>query len=203
MRLVLITPAAAAAGFTVANAATLEQGAGQTVEPGRGNAPPAATIARGRAAVLTDEDGDGLADGLQAQMQGMAANDRVDVIVTFDGPGNAASAQAEVGAFNVNRQYHLTRGFAVTMTAGQARGLSRVPGVFRVEQDALAYASNEAAQRSFGVARAAVDFGYTGAGVTVCVVDTGLLPHEQLRNEAAGMSRIVAFGDYNGVSTAA
>lgn len=198
MRLVLITLAAAAAGFTVVHAAPLEQEPGQALEPARGNAPPAATVARGRAAVLTDEDGDGLADGLQTQMQGMAANDRVDVIVTFDGPGNAASARAAVGAFDVSRQYHLIRGFAATMTTGQARALSRTPGVFRVEQDALAYASNEAAQRSFGVTRAAVDFGYTGAGVTVCVVDTGLHPHEQFTDEATGTSRIIAFTDFVG-----
>lgn len=196
MRLDLITLAAAAASVAISinteiHAAPLDQEPAQTVAPSRGNA------------VLADDDGDGLADGLQARLQGMAASERLDVIVTFDGPGNAASARGAVGAFDVSREFTRIRGFAASMTAGQARGLSRTPGVFRVEEDALAYASNESSQRSFGVTHAAMDFGYTGAGVTVCIVDTGLHPHEQLFDESAGTSRIVAFtdfvGDLNGI----
>ena len=53
--------------------------------------PPAPTIA--------DLDGNGLSDGLEARLAGLAAGDPVDVVVTFSGPGDAAAAQQAVGAF--------------------------------------------------------------------------------------------------------
>ncbi len=101
---------------------------------------------------LTDLDGDGLSDGLQAMLAESAPGDKVDVIVTFDGPGNARDAQQAVGAFSVRHEYRLIRGFAARMTAAQAGALARAPGVFRVEQDATAHAYLEAARNDFGVA---------------------------------------------------
>ena len=153
--------------------------------------------APGKPTVLADADGDGLADGLAARLQELAPDAAVDVIVTFSRPGSAASAQAAVGAFLVKREYRLIAGFAASMRAAQARALARVPGVFRVEEDATAYANNQSARASFGVDRAVTDYVFTGIGVTVCIADTGIHPHEQLAGKIVGFVDLV--GDIYGV----
>ncbi len=157
---------------------------------------------------LADSDGNGLSDGLETILEGKRPGETVNVIVTFSGPGSAASAQAAVGPFKVYREFSLISGFAGTMSANQARNLAGRPGVFRVEQDATAYASNETARRDFGVEALRANptdpssQDPTGAGVHVCVIDTGIMPnHEQFTE--GGASRVVEFidliGDYNGV----
>lgn len=153
-----------------------------------------------------DANGNGLSDGLEAKLAGLGAGDAVKVIVTFAGPGNAASAQAAVGAFSVKREFRLINAFAGTMTAGQARALASVSGVFRVEEDSTVVAMLEAARSDYGVkklrdeAAASIAPGVTGAGVVVCVVDTGAFSgHEQFVNEGKpGENQIVAFKDFIG-----
>lgn len=140
---------------------------------------------RGAAYVLADVDGDGLSDGLEAHLRGIARDRRVSVVVTFDGPGGVRSAREAVGAFDVVRRFQLVSGFAATMTKAQVLALARAPGVFRVEEDVEVHAFMDAADRDFGTERARADFGVTGAGIEVCVVDTGVDPnHEQLDGKA-------------------
>ncbi|MCK5623221.1 MAG: hypothetical protein KAJ11_13080, partial [Alphaproteobacteria bacterium] len=96
----------------------------------RGAVPTLSAEDRARSAKgLVDLNGNGLSDGLEDSLAGLAANAQVDVIVTFSGPGNAASAQAAVGAFSVRYEYNIIDGFAATLTAGQARALATAPGV--------------------------------------------------------------------------
>jgi serine protease AprX len=143
-------------------------------------AAPAATGPAARPA-LADVDADGLSDSLEARLAGLAAGARVSVVVTFDGPGGLEAARRAVGAFDVTRTFSLVRGFAATMTKAQAERLARLPGVFRVEQNVQVHALLDSADADFGTQRARADFGVTGAGVEVCVVDTGVDPnHEQL-----------------------
>ncbi len=99
------------------------------------------------AKALVDRNGNGLSDGLEDRLATLGANELVDVIVTFSGPGNAASARAAVGAFAVKYEYHLIHGFAATMRGAQARALAAAPGVFRVEEDVMVHAFLEAARR--------------------------------------------------------
>ncbi len=131
-----------------------------------------------------DEDGNGLSDGLDERLATLGPNETVDVIVTFEGPGNAASAQDAVGAFSVKHEYSLISGFAATMTGPQAQALAMVPGVFRVHLDGTMYAYMETARRDFGIDDAfgmpAIPGGYTGQDVVICVIDSGIWPrHEQ------------------------
>ena len=99
---------------------------------------------------LADKDGNRIADALEAQIDAAAAGDRFAVIVTFAGPGNAASAQAAVGAFALKREFSIIKGFAATMTVGQVRALSQKAGIARIEEDGVAYAFNDEAQAKFG-----------------------------------------------------
>jgi serine protease AprX len=152
--------------------------------------------------VLSDRNKNGLSDGLEAMLATQGPGERVDVIVTFSGPGNAAAAQAAVGAFEVRHEYGLIQGFAATMTAAQARALAGTSGVFRVEEDATATVFLEAARADFGVDRVWADTGLTGAGIDICVIDTGVESiHEQFvegtTNKVVGFVDFV--GDINGV----
>jgi serine protease AprX len=141
---------------------------------------------------LADRDGDGLSDVLQAKLAEGLPGDRFDVIVTFSGPGNTTSAQQAVGPFGVKREFEIISGFAATMTAAQIRALARVPGVFRVSEDGEVRAFLATARSDFGADNAVNLLGYTGFGIGICVVDTGVDPkHEQLNN-----GKVVDFHDF-------
>jgi serine protease AprX len=146
--------------------------------------------------VLADRDGDGVSDGLQARLAEVQPDKPLKVIVTFSGPGNAASARAAVGDFEVKHEFRLIKGFAATMTAAQVRALSRAPGVFRIEEDFKVKAYLEDARADFGADRVVNSLGYTGNGVGICVVDTGVdYGHEQLDNgKVLGFCNSVAGG---------
>jgi serine protease AprX len=130
---------------------------------------------------LIDRDGDGISDGLQADLESARPGDRYRVVVTFKGPGNAAQARAAIGAFELKREFRLIPGFAGTLTAGQIRALARMPNVLRIEEDFTVYTRLDSARKDFGVDAAQAKLGASGAGVGVCIVDTGVDPaHEQL-----------------------
>ena len=156
------------------------------------------------AKALVDLNGNGLSDGLEDRLATLSANEPVDVIVTFSGPGNAASARAAVGAFAVKYEYHLIHGFAATMRAAQARALAAAPGVFRVEEDVMVHAFLEAARRDYGVEDVVTNTdpvlsGLTGDGVTICLVDTGIQgDHEAFINDLDGTTKIIGFRDFVG-----
>ncbi len=189
-------------------AAPLNQDRNQSLEPPAADGDrilPGPPVARAKAeAVLADRDGNRLSDGLEAMLAALGPDESVDVIVTFSGPGNAAAAQAAVGAFDVRHEYRLIQGFAATMSAAQARAMAGAAGVFRVEEDATATIFLEAARSDFGVERVWTDTGLTGAGIEICVVDTGVeWTHEQFVDEATNANKVVGFkdfvGDINGV----
>jgi serine protease AprX len=153
--------------------------------------PPAASSAAtgggssGVRPALADRDGDGLSDSLEVRLRRLDDGDPVSVVVTFDGRGDVQAAHRAVGAFRVTRTFSLVHGIAATMTKEQATELAGVPGVFRVEQNVLVHAFLNAADADFGTERARTDFGVTGTGVEVCIVDTGVDPnHEQLDSKA-------------------
>jgi len=145
---------------------------------------------------LADRDRNGLSDDLQAKLVDARPGQRFSVIVTFDGPGGVASAHRAVGPFEVTRTFDLIRGFAAVMTGAQAEALAARPEVFRVERDFPVGATMDAADRDFGTEAARTTFGVTGAGIEVCVVDTGVDPaHEQLDSKTSIGSTSIAFYD--------
>jgi len=161
---------------------------------------PGPPVARAKAeAVLADRDNNRLSDGLEAMLATLGPDQGVDVIVTFSGPGNAAAAQAAVGAFQVRHEFRLIDGFAATMTAGQARAMAGVAGVFRVEEDATATAFLEAARADFGVDRVfdSAGPGKTGFGIDICIIDTGIeSDHDAFVDGTT--NKVVAFKDFIG-----
>ena len=149
--------------------------------------------------VLADLNGNGLSDGLEGQIAGLAAGERIDVFVTFRQPGGAGRSQNAVGPFTVNHEFTLINAMSASMTVGQARALARAPHVFRVEE-VFEVSAIEATREDFGINQVptlanGVDYSATGQCVTVCVADTGATPtHEQfIHNDATLTTKVVKF----------
>ena len=136
-----------------------------------------------------DQDHDHVSDDFESRLRTAGPAERLAVIVTGFGPDRARRA---VGAFRLAHDLPLIDGFAATMTAAQARGLLRVPGLRRVEADGPVHALDEATNADYGAtATREAHPGYDGSGVGICVIDTGVDPnHEQIS------PRQVTFVDY-------
>jgi len=147
--------------------------------------------------VLADRDGDRMADGLASMLESVGAGDQINVIVLMDPSGTVGKAKKGVGVFKVRHNYSLINGFSATVNAGQARALSKMPFVERVEPVYTVRANLEAAGTDTGVdqmrafaAVASATYG-RGAGTTICVVDTGIQhDHEVFVDLATGISKI-------------
>ncbi len=142
----------------------------------QGVAPPASEIPE----ILADRNESGISDFLEARLEAAPPGERFDVVVTFRPPGGLARAQQAVGVFELRREFQLINGFAATMSGAQILGLSRVPGILRIEEDVQVTTQMDAARRDFGVEAAWSQFGVDGTGTVICVVDTGVdRNHEQ------------------------
>jgi serine protease AprX len=159
-------------------------------------APRAPHAGTGGRAVLADRDGDRVDDGLERRLRRAVPGSRHSVVVATDGSIGLAVARRTVGAFPVSRTLGIIDGFAARMTGGQVRALSAVSGVLRIDHDAVVRATMDAARADYGVDTARAVFGAAGAGVTVCILDTGVDPsHEQLD------SKDITWNDFTGDST--
>ncbi len=142
--------------------------------------------------VLADRNGNRISDDFEPELAQAQPGSRFRVIVRFTSAGSEASAKRAVGTFIVSRRFSLIRGIEATMTAAQIRGLSADAGTFRIEKDFQVKATMDAARADFGVDAAQTNLGATGAGIEICIVDTGVdTAHEQLDN-----GKVVAFADF-------
>ena len=134
-----------------------------------------------RAAALADRNGNRIADGLDRKLAGAAGTARREVVATFTDRAALASARGAVGAAHISTTFSLIDGFAARLTEGQIRSLAQRSGVNRVEQNFAVHALDDAANDDYGITSARTAFGATGAGVDVCIPDSGVdLGHEQL-----------------------
>ncbi len=148
--------------------------------------------------ILSDRNQSGISDGLERKLEEAPLNERFDVVVTFRTPGGLSVAQQAIGGFEVKREFQIISGFAANMTGAQIQGLSRAPGILRIEEDVEVTTQMDAARRDFGVEAAWSRFGINGAGTVICVVDTGVHPnHEQLNSKS-----LIFFDAVNGQSVA-
>ncbi|HUF86819.1 MAG TPA: S8 family serine peptidase [Thermohalobaculum sp.] len=143
----------------------------------------------------SDANADGISDALGARLEAAAPGEQFDVIVVFRGPDAVARSRAAVGDFPVTREFSIINGFQASMTAAQIRALARVPGVFRIEENATVSAHDTYSNDDTGATEARTAFGVTGAGATICVLDTGIhATHEQFNGDYG--NKVVAFKDF-------
>jgi len=152
------------------------------------------------AAAMEDRNGNRVVDALEGRLASAASNERLGVVAIFDTPGHAAAARQSLGAAALREVLDLVPAFSATLTAGQARALARMPGLQRVEEITLVYASMETARRDFGIDRVA-PLGFTGAEIGICIVDTGIFAeHEEFVDAITGVSKVIGFSDFVGMS---
>jgi serine protease AprX len=131
-----------------------------------------------------DANADGISDSLEAMIEAGEPGEKFDVIVVFDGPGGVARSRAAVGRFDVAREFSVIHGFQASMTAAQIRALASTPGPIRIEENATVTAFDAISNDDTGATDARASYGLTGAGVTICVLDTGINPnHEQFNSK--------------------
>ena len=131
--------------------------------------------------ILTDSDGDHVDEALERRLRRSEGTTRHAVVVATDGSLSLARAHRVAGSFSVGRRLEIVGGFSAKLSAGQIRRLASTPGVLRIDHDAVIRATMDAARSDYGVEAARADLGLTGAGITVCILDTGADPdHEQL-----------------------
>jgi len=107
------------------------------------------------------------------------------------------AARAQVGDLAVRHRLPIVDGFSARISAGQAQALRRIPGV-RVDAVRTVSVTDTATDSDFGALLARQTFSVTGAGVGICVVDTGIdSGHEQIA------PRSVTFRDFIGGSATA
>jgi serine protease AprX len=135
--------------------------------------------------VLADRDHDRVDDVLERRLRGAVPGTRQAVVVATDGSVDLSDAHRAAGAFAVSRRLGIIHGFSARLTAAQIRSLARTPGVVRIDHDGVVRATMDAARSDYGVDAARAAFGLTGAGVSVCILDTGVdATHEQLDSKA-------------------
>jgi serine protease AprX len=141
---------------------------------------------------LVDRNKNGISDGLEERLnglengQGLRSDQRFRVIVTFKSKdANAvAIARAAIGEFPVRREFRLISGFAADLTEAQIRALAAHPDVYRVTEDFDVYGQLDSARQDFGSDVARTNYSVSGAGIGVCVLDSGIdAAHEQFNNK--------------------
>ncbi|HEX2028175.1 MAG TPA: S8 family peptidase [Nitriliruptorales bacterium] len=133
----------------------------------------------------TDLDGDGIAEDLEARLADAAPDERLPILVSHEPNVDADTLARAAGGLEQLHRFGIVDGFAATATPGRVRSLARHPQVRRVELNGTVRATLDAATDDFGSDRAGWVFGVDGAGVGICVVDTGVDPgHEQLDGRA-------------------
>lgn len=141
---------------------------------------------------LADVDGDRVDDVLERRLKKADRGSRQAVVVATDGSLSIAGAHRLVGRFPVSRRLGIIDGFSGRLTPGQIRRLASTPGVVRIDHDAVVRVTMDAARSDYGVDAARQEFGLTGAGVNVCILDTGVDPtHEQLDSKSIVWSDFV------------
>jgi serine protease AprX len=142
---------------------------------------------------LADADGDRVDDVLERRLQKADRGSRQAVVVATDGSLSLAGAHRVAGRFAVSRRLGIIDGFSGRLTTWQIRRLASTPGVVRIDHDAVVRATMDAARSDYGVDAARQRFGLTGAGVNVCILDTGVdATHEQLDSKSIVWSDFVA-----------
>jgi serine protease AprX len=144
-------------------------------------AAPRSNDAGSHGARLEDQDADRVNDVLERKLRAGERGARHAVVVASDGSVSVTDARGAVGAFKVSRRLGIIGGFSARLTASQIRRLAATPGVVRVDHDATVRITMDAARADYGVDAARAAYGLTGAGVNVCILDTGVdADHEQL-----------------------
>ena len=128
-----------------------------------------------------DHDGDYIHDAIWIAAQNnhyeyLSDDGRISVIVDFDHTpteADQAMLEWEVG-FQTQFRYWLIDSIAGTVELSRIHDLLELPGVVFIELDGILEIQMEDVVPAHGVDLVWLDTGYTGAGVTMAIIDTGI-----------------------------
>jgi len=132
---------------------------------------------------------------------GSGPSDLIPVIVRFSNRlqiAGYAQLEQEIGKFTTKYQYNIIPGMAADLTKEQIEALKNDPKVEAIEYDNRVQAFLDTSTYWFGADAIATDYGLTGAGMAIAVIDTGIDPgHADLDG-----GKIIGWKDYvNGLTT--
>ncbi len=113
-----------------------------------------------------------------------------------------ASLPSEFKRFSANRNLDIINGQVLDLPNGLIKQLESRPEVFRLHYDRPIHDFNYRTSITVGAATARLTTGYTGAGVGVAVIDSGVAPHDDLSKGSApgsfpyGNLRVTKFVDF-------
>ncbi len=153
---------------------------------------------------ISDKLSPDLADMLSASphVAGFQANTSVKVIIQYKSFPNAADMlQVQKLGGTVSRQLRLVHGAAISVPIRSLLQLASDPRVTFLSVDHPMQVADDLTNDATGVA-AAWNAGYTGAGVGVAVIDSGINDsHPDLWNSSETTSRVVYHEDFTGTPT--
>lgn len=122
-----------------------------------------------------------------AVQQAMKSGEMVDVIISFQ-PGKSVNLNGMGGKVKYDNLW-VINGKAATLPGAAINALAKNPNVKSIMLDGVMQTQLDLAQSAANYAPAWTA-GYTGAGVTIAIVDTGIAPHPDFDG------RLVAFKDF-------
>jgi serine protease AprX len=121
------------------------------------------------------------ANKVSAELHGLPPAASVDVIVQFTHPPSAADLKAVDHAGGVlKHSFQSIHGALFTLKAGQLNAIAANPNIAYVSPDRKLSGSLEFAEPTVN-ANIALKYGWTGAGVGVAIIDSGIYNHPDLR----------------------
>jgi len=145
--------------------------------------PPSSLSAQEYSSLPASPETKRMAKPLLAKLASSSPGQFFDVIVMLTAPEKAVTFQKSVGPFEVSHEFSIFHGFAGKMTKPQIMALSNSQSVFHIQEDAQVKAFINDVKADFGINYASVNWrikALTGAGVDICVIDTGVdTSHQQ------------------------
>jgi serine protease AprX len=129
----------------------------------------------------------------------MAQRTPVDVIIQYSAPPTSANlAKVRARGGRARRQFNSIRGHLYSLTPDQIdKIIADDSSIFYISPNRAVTSTVDYGATTAGAEIARQIYGYTGKGVTVAVIDSGIAPVADL-NDANGTSRVIFSQDFTG-----
>ncbi|MDD2496493.1 MAG: S8 family peptidase [Tissierellia bacterium] len=118
-------------------------------------------------------------------------NDIIPIIISYKDSKKMTDGKISSLSTKLNRELPIVNGYACEMSTEAIREIIRDPNIEYISYDTKVFAVMDIARKTVGADRIPRS-GYTGKGVTVAIIDTGVSPHLDL---IYPHNRIIGFKD--------
>ncbi len=118
--------------------------------------------------------------------------DIIPIIISYKNNKNMAEGMISSLSKKLNYELPIVNGYACDMSTDAILEIIQDPNIEYVSYDSKVFAVMDVARKTVGADKIS-KFGYTGKGVTVAIIDTGVSPHLDLIYPS---NRIIGFKDF-------